>query len=54
MIDKITLNDGNKIPQLGFGTYKAAEQEGIDSVNLHFKTVIDCWIQLLSMEMKWR
>ncbi|SFU59905.1 Aldo/keto reductase [Pustulibacterium marinum] len=32
MIDKITLNDGNKIPQLGFGTYKAAEQEGIDSV----------------------
>lgn len=32
MIDKITLNDGNKIPKLGFGTYKAADREGIDSV----------------------
>lgn len=29
---KLTLNDGNKIPQLGFGTYKSTEQEGIDAV----------------------
>lgn len=28
----ITLNDGHKIPILGFGTYKALEQEGIDAV----------------------
>lgn len=28
----ITLNDGNRIPLLGFGTYKATEQEGIESV----------------------
>lgn len=32
MIPFITLNDGNKIPQLGFGTYKASEEEGIESV----------------------
>lgn len=32
MIKNITLNDGNKIPQLGFGTYKASEEEGIESV----------------------
>lgn len=30
----ITLNDGNQIPSIGFGTYKAAEQEGIESVKL--------------------
>ncbi len=28
----ITLNDGNKIPAIGFGTYEATEQEGIESV----------------------
>ncbi len=28
----IELNDGNKIPSIGFGTYKANEQEGIESV----------------------
>src|SRR5690606_184508 len=28
----IQLNDGNKIPSIGFGTYKATEQEGIESV----------------------
>lgn len=28
----IELNDGNKIPSIGFGTYKATEQEGIESV----------------------
>ncbi|MDT0690866.1 aldo/keto reductase [Salegentibacter sp. F188] len=29
---KLTLNDGNKIPIVGFGTYKATGQEGIESV----------------------
>jgi len=28
----ILLNDGNRIPQLGFGTYKATEQEGIEAL----------------------
>ncbi|WP_179351798.1 aldo/keto reductase [Winogradskyella vidalii] len=28
----LTLNDGNNIPIVGFGTYKATEQDGIDSV----------------------
>lgn len=30
---QILLNDGNKIPLVGFGTYKCTEQEGIDSVS---------------------
>ena len=29
---ELLLNDGNKIPLIGFGTYKCTEQEGIDSV----------------------
>jgi diketogulonate reductase-like aldo/keto reductase len=28
----IILNDGNKIPMIGFGTYKSMDQEGIKSV----------------------
>ncbi len=28
----IILNDGNKLPVVGFGTYKSKEQEGIESV----------------------
>ena len=28
----LLLNDGNRIPQLGFGTYKASEQEGIEAL----------------------
>ncbi|HNP18267.1 MAG TPA: aldo/keto reductase [Fulvivirga sp.] len=28
----LILNDGNKIPIVGFGTYKATEQEGIEAV----------------------
>lgn len=28
----LILNDGNTIPIVGFGTYKATEQEGVDSV----------------------
>lgn len=32
MIKEIILNDGNKIPVVGFGTYKATELEGIESV----------------------
>ncbi|MDH6253790.1 diketogulonate reductase-like aldo/keto reductase [Chryseobacterium sp. H1D6B] len=28
----ITLNDGVKLPSIGFGTYKAEEKEGIESV----------------------
>ncbi|CAH8283913.1 diketogulonate reductase-like aldo/keto reductase [Mariniflexile fucanivorans] len=29
---KLILNDGQKIPIVGFGTYKSTEQEGIESV----------------------
>ena len=29
---KLLLNDGNKLPIIGFGTYKSTEQEGIDAV----------------------
>lgn len=29
---KVILNDGNKIPLVGFGTYKAKEQEGIEAI----------------------
>lgn len=29
---EITLNDGNKIPTIGFGTYKAKEEEGIKAI----------------------
>ncbi len=28
----LTLNDNNKIPMVGFGTYQATEQEGIESI----------------------
>lgn len=28
----ITLNDGNKVPSIGFGTYKATEEDGVASV----------------------
>lgn len=30
---KLNLNDGQKIPILGFGTYKATDQEGIEAVS---------------------
>lgn len=29
---ELLLNDGNKLPIIGFGTYKSTEQEGIDAV----------------------
>ena len=29
----LILNDGNRIPQLGFGTYKATEKEGIEALS---------------------
>ncbi|MGJ8666187.1 MAG: aldo/keto reductase [Patiriisocius sp.] len=29
---KLTLNDGNKIPLIGFGTYKSKGSEGIESI----------------------
>lgn len=32
MMNKIKLNDGNYICSIGFGTYKATEQKGIESV----------------------
>jgi diketogulonate reductase-like aldo/keto reductase len=32
IMKKIILNDGTKIPIVGFGTYKCTEQEGIESV----------------------
>ncbi|HEA29853.1 MAG TPA: aldo/keto reductase [Leeuwenhoekiella sp.] len=31
---KQILNDGHKIPMLGFGTYKATRQEGVESVKI--------------------
>lgn len=31
-MEEIILNDGNRIPVVGFGTYKATEHEGIESV----------------------
>lgn len=31
-MQELTLNDGNKIPQVGFGTYKSTEKEGIQSI----------------------
>ncbi|MDA3894181.1 MAG: aldo/keto reductase [Salinivirgaceae bacterium] len=31
-MEELILNDGNKIPIVGFGTYKATQQEGIESV----------------------
>lgn len=33
-MEYITLNDGNSLPLLGFGTYKASEEEAIESVKL--------------------
>jgi len=30
----IKLNDGHEIPSIGFGTYKATEEEGIEAVKL--------------------
>ncbi len=33
----ITLNDGNRIPSIGFGTYKATEEEGINAVQAAIK-----------------
>ena len=36
-MEYIKLNDGNTIPPIGFGTYKATEQEGIESVKQALK-----------------
>lgn len=33
-MNEIQLNDGNTLPVVGFGTYKAGEQEGIDAVKI--------------------
>lgn len=33
-MEYIKLNDGHNLPLLGFGTYKASEEEGIESVKL--------------------
>ncbi|WP_319482562.1 aldo/keto reductase [uncultured Draconibacterium sp.] len=33
MMKNLLLNDGNKLPIIGFGTYKSNEQEGIDAVS---------------------
>lgn len=34
MVKKITLNDGNNMPLVGFGSYKANKQVGVESVKL--------------------
>ncbi len=31
-IPSVTLNDGNSIPELGLGTYKLTDQDGVDSI----------------------
>lgn len=33
-MEEIILNDGNKIPIIGFGTYQAMGQEGTESVKI--------------------
>lgn len=33
MMKNLLLNDGNKLPIIGFGTYKSNEQEGIEAVS---------------------
>src|SRR5579871_4233387 len=41
---ELILNDGNKIPIVGFGTYKSTEQEGIQSIKnalMHGYRLID-------------
>lgn len=35
---ELKLNDGNSLPSIGFGTYKAEEQEGLDAVKLALKS----------------
>jgi len=37
MQNYIALNDGNKIPRIGFGTYQATEEEGVNSVKTALK-----------------
>lgn len=37
MQEKIVLNDGHKIPRMGFGTYKATEKEGVEAVKTALK-----------------
>ena len=37
MIKELTLNDGNKMPLVGFGTYKSTEQEGTEAVAFALK-----------------
>ncbi len=45
----LTLNDNNKIPSVGFGTYEATEQVGIDSV----KAAIDSGYRLIDTAAKY-
>lgn len=33
-MQELLLNDGNKIPIVGFGTYKATEEEGVEAVRI--------------------
>ncbi|WP_020528868.1 aldo/keto reductase [Flexithrix dorotheae] len=35
---EITLNDGNKIPVVGFGTYQSVEEDGVQSIKNALKT----------------
>ena len=46
---KITLNDGNSIPQIGFGTYKASREEGIESI----KNALQAGYRLLDTAAKY-
>ncbi|WP_010134498.1 aldo/keto reductase [Ochrovirga pacifica] len=46
----VTLNDGNSLPILGFGTYKSTEQEGITSV----KTALQNGYRLLDTASKYQ
>ena len=39
MLRNIILNDGNKIPMVGFGTYKATDGTGYEEVLDAIKTI---------------
>ncbi|MGB3773809.1 MAG: aldo/keto reductase [Leeuwenhoekiella sp.] len=49
MQDDILLNDGNRMPRVGFGTYKATEKEGIEAV----KTALECGYRMIDTAAKY-
>ncbi len=47
-----TLNDGNVLPAIGFGTYKLTGTNGVRAMVGPLIWVTACWIQPLIMKMK--